>query len=75
MTVSKSVLTLYYLLSDFIAGDLTGSAPFLVLTCLFSRVEMRASPCVCVLAQKRVCVCDKYPPSQCDIRKWFMIST
>lgn len=72
MTVSKSILTLY-LLSDFIAGDLTGSAPFLVLICLFSRVEMRAN--VCVLAQKLVCACDKYPPSQCDIRKWFMIST
>lgn len=53
MTVSKSVLTLY-LLSDFIAGDLTGSAPFLVLICLLSRVEMRANVCAC--ACTKTCV-------------------
>lgn len=43
VSVSKSISTLY-LLSDFIAGDLTSSASFLVLICLFSRVQV----CVCV---------------------------
>lgn len=60
MSVSESI-SIIYLLSDFIAGDLTSFAPFLVLIeCLFSRVEMYVS--MCVFACTRVCICDKYPP-------------
>ena len=60
MSVSESI-SIIYLLSDFIAGDLTSFAPFLVLIeCLFSRVEMYVS--TCVFACTRVCICDKYPP-------------
>lgn len=46
-------ISIIYLLSGFIAWDLTSSAPFLVLIeCLFSRM----SGCLCVNACMCVCV-------------------